>query len=191
MKDLLIIAFAAFLTENVILGRTWGICPFLGVSKKQKNAVGMGLAVTVVIVITTTVTWALYNYVLKPLDMGYLQILVFILVIASLVQMLEIFLKKVSPSLYKALGIYLPLITTNCAVLGVANAVIDLGYGFPQMLIFSLFSGLGFLFVMWIFSALREKVEHAPVPKGFQGFPIALIAAAGLALIFARLGGII
>ncbi len=191
MKDLMIIAFAAFLTENVILGRTWGICPFLGVSKKQSNAIGMGVAVTFVIVITTAVTWALHRYILARFDMEYLQILVFILVIASLVQMIEIFLKKVSPTLYKALGIYLPLITTNCAVLGVANAVIDLGYGFPEMLVFSLFSGLGFLFVMWIFSGLREKVETAPVPEGFKGFPIALIAAAALALIFSRLGGII
>ncbi len=191
MKELLMIAFAAFLTENVILGRTWGICPFLGVSKKSKNAIGMGIAVTVVIVITTAVTWALYRFVLEPLNMGYLQILVFILVIASLVQMIEIFLKKVSPPLYKALGIYLPLITTNCAVLGVANAVIDLGYGFTEMLVFSLFSGLGFLFVMWIFSGLREKIETSPVPEGFKGFPIALIAAAALALIFSRLGGII
>lgn len=191
MNDLMIIAFAAFLTENVILGHTWGICPFLGVSKNQKNAVGMGIAVTFVILITTAVTWLLYTYVLKPLELIYLQTLVFILVIASLVQMIEIFLKKVSPSLYKALGIYLPLITTNCAVLGVANGVIDLGYTFPQMIVYSLFSGLGFLFVMWIFSGLREKVENSPVPEGFKGFPIALIAAAAMALIFSRLGGII
>ena len=189
MGNLLGIAFAAFLTENVILYKIWGTCPFLGVSKNKSSAVGMGLAVTFVILISTTVTWLLYNFVLKPLDITYLQILVFILVIASLVQIIEMFIKKASPSLYKALGIYLPLITTNCAVLGVANAAVD--YTFIEMLVFSLFSGLGFLFVMWIFSGLREKVEMAPVPAGFKGFPIALIAAAALAIIFSRLGGII
>lgn len=189
MTGLIGIAFAAFLTENVILSQIWGVCPFLGVSTKRKNAVGMGLAVTLVIFVSTLVTWLLYNFVLIPLGITYLQILVFILVIASLVQMLEMFLKKASPSLYKALGIYLPLITTNCAVLGVANASID--KSFVEMLLYSLFSGLGFLFVMFIFSGLREKLVKAPIPEGFKGFPIALISAAGLALIFSRLGGII
>lgn len=189
MSNLVTIAFAAFLTENVILSQIWGVCPFLGVSTKRKNAVGMGLAVTLVIFVSTVITWVLYNYVLIPLDIVYLQILVFILVIASLVQMIEMFLKKSSPGLYKALGIYLPLITTNCAVLGVANASID--KSFVEMLVYSFFSGFGFLFVMFIFSGLREKINYSPVPEGFKGFPIALIAAAGLALIFARLGGIV
>ncbi len=189
MDNIIGIMFAAFLTENVILYQIWGVCPFLGVSTKRKNAVGMGIAVTAVIFISTIVTWLLYNFVLVPLEIIYLQILVFILVIASLVQMLEMFLKKTSPSLYKALGIYLPLITTNCAVLGVANASVDMA--FIEMLAYSLFSGLGFLFVMFIFSSLREKINKAPIPEGFKGFPIALIAAAGLALIFSRLGGII
>lgn len=189
MEKIMLIAFAAFLTENVILYQVWGICPFLGVSTKRKNALGMGLAVTAVILISTIVTWCLYNFVLIPLEITYLQILVFILVIASLVQMLEMFLKKVSPSLYKALGIYLPLITTNCAVLGVANASINLN--FIQMIVYALFSGLGFLFVMFIFSGLREKMSTAPIPNAFKGIPAALLAAAGLALIFARLGGII
>lgn len=189
MENILSIAFAAFLIENVILYQIWGVCPFLGVSTKRKNAVGMGIAVTVVIFISTLVTWLLYKFVLQPLDIVYLQILVFILVIASLVQILEMFLKKSSPSLYKALGIYLPLITTNCAVLGVANASVDLN--FLEMLVYALFSGLGFLFVMFIFSGLREKLAKAPIAEGFKGFPIALITAAGLALIFARLGGII
>jgi electron transport complex protein RnfA len=189
MSNLVSIAFAAFLTENVILYQIWGTCPFLGVSKKKSSAVGMGLAVTFVILIATTVTWLLYNYVLKPLEITYLQILVFILVIASLVQIIEMFIKKTSPSLYKALGIYLPLITTNCAVLGCANAAVD--YSFMEMIVYALFSGLGFLFVMWLFSGLREKIENAPVPAPFKGFPIALIAAAALALIFSRLGGII
>ncbi len=189
LKDLLTLAFTVFLVENVILYNVYGICPFLGVSKKTSSAVGMGVAVTVVIFLSTIITWLLYKFVLVPLDIIYLQILVFILVIASLVQMLEMAIKRISPTLYKALGIYLPLITTNCAVLGCANAAIH--YSFIEMIVFSLFSGLGFLFVMWIFSGLREKIEHSPVPRGFKGFPIALIAAAAMALIFSRLGGII
>ena len=189
MEKLLILAFTAFLVENVVLYNAFGICPFLGVSKKTSNAVGMGLAVTFIIVIATNITWVLYNYILIPLEMIYLQTLVFILVIASLVQVIELFVKKVSPSLYNALGVYLPLITTNCAVLGCANAAVD--YSFIEMNVFALFSGLGFLFVMWLFSGLREKIETAPVPKGFKGFPIALIAASAIALIFLRLGGIL
>ena len=189
MGNIIGIIFAALLTENVVLFKPWGICPFLGVSTKRNNAVGMGLAVTVVIFISTIVTWLLYNYILVPLKISYLRILVFILVIASLVQMLEMFLKKTSPSLYKALGIYLPLITTNCAVMGVAEASVDLA--FIEMLAYALFSGLGFLFVMFIFSSLREKINKASVPEGFKGFPIALVAAAGLVLIFSRLGGIV
>lgn len=148
----------------------------------------MGLAVTIIIVISSNVTWALFNFILKPLDLIYLQTLVFILVIASLVQIIEMFVKKTSPALYNSLGVYLPLITTNCAVLGCANAAVD--YSFIEMNVFALFSGLGFLFVMWLFSGLREKIETSPVPKGFKGFPIALIAASAIALIFLRLGGL-
>lgn len=199
------IAIAVILTENVILVQTLGICPFLGVSRKSKNAFGMGIAVTVVILLSTIITWFLYHFILKNesliklgqdlfgsktvFDFSYLQLLIFILVISSLVQILEAFLKKVIPSLYKALGIYLPLITTNCAVLGLANACV--GLGFFEMIVTSLFSGVGYLFVMIIFSSIREKMEHAPIPKAFKGIPIALITAAGLAMIFARLGGII
>ncbi|MBQ8293264.1 MAG: RnfABCDGE type electron transport complex subunit A [Bacilli bacterium] len=189
--ELALIAFMAFLTENVVLYRFMGICPFLGVSKKKSSAIGMGLAVIFVIVLSSIVTWLLYHYVLKPLDLVYLRIIVFILVIASLVQIVEMFIKKFTPSLYRALGIYLPLITTNCAVLGVATLVINYDYNFIQMLIFSLFSGLGFLFVMFIFSSLREKINEYNVPEGFRGIPIALITAAAMAIIFARLGGII
>lgn len=191
MKDMITLAFTAMLIENVVLSQFFGICPFLGVSKKKSSAVGMGLAVTAVIVISSIVAWALYNFVLVKFDLVYLQTIVFILVIASLVQILEMFIKKVSPSLYKALGVFLPLITTNCAVLGTANAVISNQYDFPYMFVYSLFTGLGFLFVMFVFSGLREKIEKAPVPKGFKGAPIALIAASALAVIFARLGGII
>ncbi len=191
MKDMIALAFGAMLIENVVLSQFFGICPFLGVSKKKSSAVGMGLAVTAVIVISSIVAWALYNFVLVKFDLVYLQTIVFILVIASLVQILEMFIKKVSPSLYKALGVFLPLITTNCAVLGTANAVISNKYDFASMFVYSLFTGLGFLFVMFIFSGLREKIEKAPVPKAFKGAPIALIAASALAVIFARLGGII
>ena len=191
MKDMIALAFGAMLIENVVLSQFFGICPFLGVSKKKSSAVGMGLAVTAVIVISSIVAWALYNFVLVKFDLVYLQTIVFILVIASLVQILEMFIKKVSPSLYKALGVFLPLITTNCAVLGTANAVISNKYDFASMFVYSLFTGIGFLFVMFIFSGLREKIEKAPVPKAFKGAPIALIAASALAVIFARLGGII
>lgn len=188
IMELIAIAFSVFLTENVILSQTIGICPFLGVSKKSSSAIGMGIAVTFVILVASIVTWCLYR-LLENFQITFLKTLTFILVIASLVQIIEMFIKKVSPSLYKALGIYLPLITTNCAVLGCANAVAEMA--FLPMFIYSLFTGLGFLFVMWIFSNLREKIESAPVPEGFKGFPIALISAAALALIFARLGGII
>lgn len=205
LKTILTIAFGCILTQNVILVQTLGICPFLGVSKKRSSAFGMGCAIIVVILFSTTITWFLYNFILKNpalislgekvfgdktvLDFSYLQILVFILVIASLVQMLEMFLKKCIPSLYKALGIYLPLITTNCAVLGLANSSIDLT--FIEMIVTALFSGVGYLFVMIIFSSIREKMKHAPIPAAFKGVPTALITAAGLAMIFARLGGII
>ncbi len=191
MANLITLAFGALLIENVLLYRFLGFCPFLGVSKKRSSAVGMGLAVIVVIVLATIVTWALYHYVLKPLDIVYLQTLTFILVIAALVQMVEMFLKKVVPPLYRSLGIYLPLITTNCAVLGVASLVIAYEYDFLSMLIFSFFSSVGFFLVLYIFSGLREAMEQATIPKPFKGTPIALIATAALALIFARLGGII
>ena len=205
LETILTIAFGVILTENVILVQTLGICPFLGVSKKRSSALGMGLAVTFVILISTIVTWFLYHFVLKNpalielgkekfgsatiFDFSYLQILVFILVIASLVQMIEMFMKKMMPNLYKSLGIYLPLITTNCAVLGVATTSIELSM--IEMLVTAFFTGVGYLFVMFIFSSIREKMEHSPVPAPFKGVPIALITAAGLALIFARLGGII
>ncbi|HPD13232.1 MAG TPA: Rnf-Nqr domain containing protein, partial [Bacilli bacterium] len=169
MANLITLAFGALLIENVLLYRFLGFCPFLGVSKKRSSAVGMGLAVIVVIVLATIVTWALYHYVLKPLDIVYLQTLTFILVIAALVQMVEMFLKKVVPPLYRSLGIYLPLITTNCAVLGVASLVIAYEYDFLSMLIFSFFSSVGFFLVLYIFSGLREAMEQAPIPKPFKG----------------------
>jgi electron transport complex protein RnfA len=191
MDNLIMLAFSAFIIENIILTQFLGICPFLGVSTKRSSALGMGMAVIFVMLISSSVTWLLYKYVLEVFDITYMRTIVFILVIASLVQMVETFLKKVSPPLYKALGIYLPLITTNCAVLGVAILNISKEHNFLEMLVYTTFIGLGFLFVMYIFSMLREKLDFAPVPKAFKGAPIALVIAAILAIIFSRFGGII
>jgi electron transport complex protein RnfA len=191
MDKIIALAFSAFIAENIILSQFLGICPFLGVSKKRSSALGMGFAVLFVMLISSMVTWALYRYVLETLEIEYMRTIVFIIVIASLVQMVETFIKKVSPALYKALGIYLPLITTNCAVLGVAILNISKDHSFGETVIYTTFIGLGFIFVMYIFSMLREKIDKAPVPKAFQGIPIALIVAAILAIIFSRFGGII
>jgi len=191
MSDLITLAFTAFIVENIILTKFLGICPFLGVSKKRSSAIGMGLAVLFVILISSMVTWVLYHYVLELMELTYLRTIVFILVIASLVQMVEIFLKKISPALYKALGIYLPLITTNCAVLGVAILNINNNHSFVETVVYASFISLGFIFVMYIFAMIREKLDYSPVPKAFKGTPIALIVAAILAIIFSRFGGII
>ncbi len=191
MDNLITIAFSAFIVQNIILTQFLGICPFLGVSKKRSSALGMGFAVLFVMLISSMVTYVLYYYVLESLQIEYMRTIVFILVIASLVQMVETFIKKISPALYKALGIYLPLITTNCAVLGVAILNISKEYNFVQMIVYTTFIGLGFMFVMYIFSMMREKLDFAPVPKAFKGAPIALIIAAILAMIFSRFGGII
>jgi electron transport complex protein RnfA len=191
MDNLIALAFSAFILQNIILSQFLGICPFIGVSTKRSSALGMGFAVIFVMLISSSVTWLLYHYVLDTLGITYMRTIVFILVIAALVQMVETFLKKVSPGLYKALGIYLPLITTNCAVLGVAVLNISNEHTFVEMLVFTLFIGLGFLLVMYIFSMIREKLDFAPVPKAFKGTPIALIVAAILAIIFTRFGGLI
>ncbi|MGE4571672.1 MAG: electron transport complex protein RnfA [Candidatus Izemoplasmatales bacterium] len=191
MSNLIALAFSAFILQNIILTQFLGICPFIGVSTKRSSALGMGMAVIFVMLISSTVTWFLYHQVLVNLEMTYMRTIVFILVIAALVQMVETFLKKVSPALYKALGIYLPLITTNCAVLGVAVLNITNEHGFVEMLVYTAFIGIGFLFVMYIFSMIREKLDFAPVPKAFKGTPIALIVAAILAIIFTRFGGLI
>lgn len=191
MDNIIALAFTAFIAENIILSQFLGICPFLGVSTKRSNALGMGFAVLFVMLISSMVTYALYTYVLETLEITYMRTIVFIIVIASLVQMVEIFIKKVSPTLYKALGIYLPLITTNCAVLGVAILNITKEHNFLETVIYTTFIGFGFIFVMYIFSMMRERIDKAPVPKAFQGIPIALIVAAILAVIFARFGGIV
>ena len=191
IKQLVAIFLAAILTENYVLNKFLGICPFLGVSKKLDTAVGMSCAVTVVMVISTAVTWPLYTYLLVPNGLGYLQTSVFILVIAALVQLVEIILKRYIPSLHKALGIYLPLITTNCAVLGVTISVLDEGYNFAESLVCAVGAGVGFMVAMVLFSGVRKRLEDAQPPKCFEGLPITLVAASVTSLSFMGFGGVI
>ena len=185
------IFFTMILVDNYVLSKFLGICPFLGVSKKLDSAVGMSLAVTFVMVMATAATWPLYKLVLEPNGMAYLQTIVFILVIAILVQLLESFLKKFIPSLYAALGVYLPLITTNCAILGVTILNIDNGYSFAESIVCAAGSGIGFLVAMVLFSGVRRRVEEAEVPKCFEGLPITLVAAAMTSMSFMGFGGIV
>ncbi|WP_330659765.1 electron transport complex protein RnfA [Caproiciproducens faecalis] len=196
MKGLVAIFLAAILTENYILNKFLGICPFLGVSKKLDTATGMSIAVTVVMVISTAVTWPIYTFVLVPMNLAYLQTIVFILIIAALVQFIETVLKKYIPSLYNALGIYLPLITTNCAVLGVTMLVIEKGqsdptFGFIQSLVNAFGSGIGFLVAMVIFAGVRERIENNDIPKSLQGLPITLVAASLTAVSFLGFQGLV
>ena len=179
------------LIDNVILARFYGICPFLGVSKKTTSAFGMGVAVTFVIVLATLITWPLYNFVLKPAGIPYMDTIAFILVIASLVQFVEMVIKKYSPSLYKALGVYLPLITTNCAVLGVAQGNTDMAYTFSQAMANVLGTSLGFLLIIFTFACIRTRLEASNLPKCMKGIPIALITAALMSLAFLGLSGMI
>lgn len=189
IKQLVAIFLAAILTENYVLNKFLGICPFLGVSKKLDTAVGMSCAVTVVMVISTAVTWPLYTYLLVPNGLGYLQTIVFILVIAALVQLLETALRKYMPPLYNALGIYLPLITTNCAVLGVVLLNVQNKYNFIESTVYGITGGLGFLLAIVLFASVRERVEFAEYPKSFEGFPICLVTASLLALAFMGFSG--
>ena len=179
------------LIDNVILSRFYGICPFLGVSKKTSSALGMGIAVVFVIVLATLITWPLYNFVLVKAGIPFMDTITFILVIASLVQFVEMFIKKYSPSLYKALGVYLPLITTNCAVLGVAQGNTDQGFTFGQSIANALGTSLGFLLIIFVFSCIRARLESMNVPKCLKGVPIALITAALMSLAFLGLSGMI
>ena len=185
------IFFTMILVDNYVLSKFLGICPFLGVSKKLDSAVGMSLAVTFVMVMATAATWPLYMLILEPNGMGYLQTIVFILVIAILVQLLESFLKKFIPSLYAALGVYQPLITTNCAILGVTILNIDNGYNFIESIVCAAGAGIGFLLAMVLFSGVRRKVEAAKPPKCFEGLPITLVAAAMTSMSFMGFGGIV
>lgn len=196
IKGLVAIFLAAILTENYILSRFLGICPFLGVSKKLNTALGMSMAVTFVMVLATAVTWPIYNYVLVPAGLAYLQTIVFILIIAALVQFVETVLKKYMPPLYKSLGIYLPLITTNCAVLGVTMLVIERGaadpsFGYVQSLVNAFGAGIGFLVAMVLFAGVRSRLETCDIPKSLQGLPITLVAASLVAVSFLGFQGVV
>ena len=189
--EIISLAIGAILVNNVLLSQFLGICSFVGVSKKKSSSLGMGLAVLFVLVLSSLVTWCLYNYILVPFKVTFLSTIVFILVIATLVQLVEMIIKKYIPGLYKVLGIYLPLITTNCAILGVANFVnVGQNYGLIQTLVYSISIGLGYILVMFIFSGIREKIEIAPIPKPFKGVAIAFIIAGFMAMAFAGFGGI-
>lgn len=191
IKSLIAVFLAAILTENYVLCKFLGICPFLGVSKKVSTASGMGAAVTFVLVLATIVTYLIQHYVLDPNHLGYLQTIAFILVIAALVQMVEIILKKVSPSLYQALGVFLPLITTNCCILGVAILVIQKDYNLLQGIVYSFSTALGFALAMIVFAGLREQLQRfSRVPKAFDGMPIALVTAGLLAMAFMGFSGV-
>ena len=190
-KSLIVILLSSVLVNNYVLARFLGICPFLGVSKKLDQAAGMGVSVTAVMLLATLVTWPIQHFVLDPFGLGYLQTIVFILVIASLVQMLEVILKKFSPSLHRGLGVYLPLITTNCAVLGVTINNITDGYNFVQSLFASLGVGLGFLLAMVLFAGVRSRIENCPSPDCVKGLPVTLIAASIVSLAFFGFGGIV
>ena len=189
MKTMLFVILTAAITNNYVLVKFLGICPFMGVSKKSDTALGMGIAVIFVMAIASAATWAVNEYLLIPFGLEYMQTVVFILVIAALVQLVEMFLQKSLPALYQSLGIYLPLITTNCAVLGVALLNIQNGYTFIESVIYGLTGGIGFTVAILLFSSVRERLEDCDCPKAFKGFPIALLAAGLLALAFMGFSG--
>lgn len=192
IRDLMIIIFTAMLVNNYVLVKFLGICPFLGVSKKLNSAVGMGLAVTFVMLLATAATWPIHTYLLTAFNLEYLQTIVFILIIAALVQLVEIILKRYLPALHRSLGIYLPLITTNCAVLGVAKNNITEGYElFIEAMANALGCGMGFLLAMVLFAGVRMRIETAKPPKCFEGMPITLVSASIVALAFYGFAGVI
>ena len=191
LKELILILMAGVLVNNYVLQRFLGICPFLGVSKKFDQASGMGIAVTFVMLCATAVTYPIQKFLLDEFGLGYLQTIVFILVIAALVQFVEIVLKKFIPALHKSLGVYLPLITTNCAVLGVAINNVTSNYNFVQSMVSSLGVGLGFLLAMVLFTGVRSRIENCPAPKSVQGLPITLVAASIVSLAFYGFEGIV
>ncbi len=194
MATFIAMVLAAVLTNNFITVQTLGICPFLGVSKKTSSAIGMGVAVSIVMALSAAVTWPIYEYIMVPLGFDFLEIIVFIFIIASLVQMLEKIIQKLSPTLYNAMGVYLPLITTNCAVLGVCELVIDkaamvslLGgasVNFLWAVLYALFAGIGFTLIMVIMSGLRERINHVRTPKYLNGFPISMVTASLICMAF-------
>ena len=187
--SLMSISLGAILVNNFILAQFLGICPFMGVSQKTGTAMGMGLAVTFVMGIASAVTWAVNTYILIPLDLGYMQTVAFILVIAALVQFVEMFLQKAVPTLYQALGIYLPLITTNCAVLGVVLLNVQNHYNFIESVVYGITGGLGFMLAIVLFASVRERIEFAEYPECFEGFSICLISAGLVALAFMGFSG--
>lgn len=188
--EYLLIFISAIFVNNIILSQFLGICPFLGVSRKIDTALGMGAAVAFVLTLSTIVTWLVQTYVLNPLGLQYLQTLAFILVIATLVQMVEIILKKVSPPLYQALGIFLPLITTNCAVLGVAILVIQKDFNLLSSIVYAFSTALGFALALTVFAGIREQLSLVQVPKGMQGMAIVLVTAGLLSLAFIGFSGV-
>ena len=191
ITSLLSIALGAVLINNFVLSQFLGICPFMGVSKKVETALGMGMAVIFVMGVASAVNWPINQFILKRFGLdGFLQTVTFILVIASLVQFVEMFLQKAMPSLYEALGVYLPLITTNCAVLGVVLQNAQKGYNFAEALTYGITGGVGFLMAIVLFASVRERMEFAKCPKCFEGFPIALVAASLIALAFMGFSGL-
>ena len=190
-KTLIVILMSSVLVNNYVLNRFLGICPFLGVSKKLNQAVGMGFSVIFVMLLASAVTWPIQYYILDANGLGYMQNIVFILIIAALVQFVEIVLKKFMPSLHKSLGVYLPLITTNCAVLGVTINNINDGYTFLESMVSSLGCGLGFLLAMVLFSGMRSKIEESEIPESLRGLPVTLIAASFVSLAFLGFSGIV
>ena len=190
MKEILLIAFTAIITENFIFSRFLGICPFLGVSEKPSTATGMGLAVMFVMTVSSALTWLVYEYILLPSGLEYIKTIAFILIIASLVQIIEMFLKKFVPALYQALGIYLPLITTNCAVLGAALLNVQNGFSFLESVVFGLSAAIGFTVALLIFAGVRERLKFATPPAAFKGVPILLVSAGLIAMAFSGFAGI-
>jgi len=191
MKELFAILIGAIFVENFVLSKFLGICPFLGVSKKTSTALGMSGAVVFVLVMSQAVTWLTNEYLLKPNNLEYLQTITFILVIAALVQFVETVLKKLIPALYKALGVYLPLITTNCAVLGSALIFVERDYTFIEAVVFGFAAGLGFTLALILFSGIRERLETADIPEAFKGMPITLVAASLVSITFIGFAGLI
>ena len=190
ITSLLSIGLAAVLVNNFVLSQFLGICPFMGVSKKVDTAVGMGMAVIFVMAVASAVNWPINQFILVPNGLGFMQTVTFILVIASLVQFVEMFLKKFIPTLYTALGVYLPLITTNCAVLGVALLNVQNDYNLIESVVYGITGGLGFLVAIFLFAAVREQTEFSETPKSFEGFPIALVTAGLIALAFMGFSGL-
>lgn len=188
--NVLLLLVSSILVNNFVLSKFLGCCPFLGVSKKVDTAVGMGMAVTFVMAVASLATYLVQKYLLDPFGLGYMQTIAFILVIAVLVQIIEMVIKKISMPLYQALGVYLPLITTNCAVLGVTILAVDEGYNYPEALVAALGAGLGFLLAMVLFSGVRRRVDEAEPPKAFKGMPITLISAALVSLSFMCFAGV-